>query len=258
MNAPRSANERFYASIVVPLVIAALIVLFAQYHPPAVTAGAPVSFTTIVIATLYTLGRIAIAYVLSLVVALPLALLAVYSRTLESVLLPIYDVFESIPNLAIFPIILVFFFSLGFLDGAAITILFLNMVWNLVFALVGGLKIIPKDITYAAHVFGIERFQYLRKVVLPAVFPQIVTGSILAVAEGWNLIIVAEALHSYLPGGTPAQDLFGIGTVLVSTAAQGQNSSYLLAFVVMVAIIAVFNFLVWQRLLIYAQRFRFE
>ena len=40
--------------------------------------------------------------------------------------------------------------------------------------------------------------------------PYIVTGSLLAWAGGWNIIIVAEVLHTYIPGG--ARDLFGIGS----------------------------------------------
>jgi len=208
---PKSLHERFYVSIIVPLAIAVGIGVFVRYLPSSYADGGGITFGTIVMATVVTMLRILGAYLLSLVVAIPLALAAAYNRTLEAILLPLFDVFESIPNLAIFPLILVVFLQTQWLDGAAITILFLNMVWNIVFALVGGLKIIPKDITYAAHVFGLTGFRYLTRVVLPAVFPQLVTGSILAVAEGWNLIIVAEALHSYLPHGTAAQDLFVLG-----------------------------------------------
>jgi len=146
----------------------------------------------------------------------------------------------------------------GFLDGAAITILFLNMVWNIVFALVGGLQIIPRDVKDAAHIFGLHGASFVRRLSLPAIVPQFITGSILAVASGWNIIIVAEALHAYIPGGTSAQDLFGIGSILVSASAQGQTSLYLLAFSIMIIVIALFNFFVWQRLLHFSQRFRFD
>jgi NitT/TauT family transport system permease protein len=132
------------------------------------------------------------------------------------------------------------------------------MLWSIVFTLVGGIKIIPKDIIYAGHIFGLKGFDFIRKVILPAIVPQFITGSILAVAQGWNIIIVAEVLHTYLPGGTSAQDLFGIGAILVQSSAQAQTNVFLTSVFVMVVIIGFFNFFVWQKLLHYAQRFRFE
>ena len=54
------------------------------------------------------------------------------------------------------------------------------------------------------------------------------------------------------------EDLFGVGSILVSAAAHAQNGTFLSAVFVMVVIIAAFNFFVWQKLLHYAQRFRFE
>ena len=117
---------------------------------------------------------------------------------------------------------------------------------------------IPQDITDAAHVFGIKGFSYFKKVTLPAIVPQLVTGSILAFAQGWNIIIVAEVLHVYIPGGTNATDLFGVGSVLVHASASGETKVFMLAMFVMVLAIAFLNYFIWQKLLHYAQRFRFE
>jgi NitT/TauT family transport system permease protein len=177
---------------------------------------------------------------------------------LESIFLPFFDILESIPILAFFPVVILVFVHFNFLNGAAIAIIFLDMVWNLLFTIIGGLKMIPRDITDAAKVFGIKRFQYFRRVMLPAIVPQIVTGSILAVAQGWNIIIVAEALHVYIPNSSSASDLFGIGSILVQSSASGQTNIFLATITVMVLTIAFLNFFVWQKLLHYAQRFRFE
>ena len=240
-----------------PLLLFALLAFVLKYigHPPMATS---ITVATMMTAVLATLGRLAVAYVFSVMCAIPIALLIEHNRTFETILLPIFDVLESVPNLALLPALVVFFGSFGFIEGAAITILFLNMVWTIVFALVGGLQVIPHDMFSAGRVFGLRGFSMIRRLTLPAIFPQFVTGSILAVASGWNIIIVAEALHVYLPQGTSAQDLFGIGTILVQTSAVGDTATYMLAFGVMIAMIAAFNFFVWQRLLHYSQRFRFE
>ena len=254
---PKTMGERLYALVWGPFVVVGLMVLFVVIHPPQVNA-VNVTIPLLLLACLYTLTRIAIAYALAVVVAVPLALLVEKSRAVESVLLPVFDVFESIPNLAVLPLLVVVFMQFNFLSGATIVILFLNMVWSIVFALVSGLKIIPRDAYFAARVFGLSGLSLLRRLILPAVFPQFVTGSILAVASAWNIIIVAEVVHSYMPGATSAQDIFGIGSILVATSVQGATLQYILAFAVMVAVIALFNFFVWQKLLNYSQRFRFE
>jgi NitT/TauT family transport system permease protein len=255
---PVSLRERVYTIVVGPLALVA--VLFALLallpHPP--LAETHVSIPTLLLATLFTLARLALAYALSVVIAIPVALLIERNRAFETVLLPLFDVLESVPNLALLPFLVVLFSSFGFLEGAAIVILILNMVWSIAFAVVGGLQVIQRDVTSAARMFGLSGFGYVRRLVLPAIFPQFVTGSILAVASGWNIIIVAEALHAYLPGGTASQDLFGIGSILVFASEQGDSILYLFAFSIMIAAIALFNFFVWQRLLHFVQRFRFE
>jgi NitT/TauT family transport system permease protein len=132
------------------------------------------------------------------------------------------------------------------------------MLWNIVFSLVAGMKAIPRDIIWAAHVFGVKGFAYVRRVLLPAVTPSLVTGSLLAWAQGWNIIIVAEVLHTYIPNGTGADDLYGIGSVLVNAVAIGDSGTFGAAVLFLVGAIALINFFVWQRLLNHAEIYRFE
>lgn len=253
-----SFAHRFYVFVLGPLTVLLLMYLAFSFYPLLRPAGQEVPLSTIIAASLFTCARLFIAYVLAVVVAIPLALLTTYNSTMETLLLPVFDIMESVPILALFPVIIMLFIQFNFLNGAAIFILFLAMLWNIVFTLVGGLKIIPKDIFYVTQVFGLHGWGYMQRFLLPALVPQLVTGSILAVAQGWNLIIVAEVLHTYIPGGTSAQDLFGVGSILVAAAANAQNGVFLGAVFVMVVIIAMLNLFVWQKLLHYAQRFRFD
>ena len=202
--------------------------------------------------------RLLIAYVLSLAVGVPLAIFAVKNRRVESILLPIYDVLESMPVLAFFPVIILFFVASGFLEGAAIFILFFSIIWNVVFNVIGGMKTIPHDVLAVGNVFGLTWFQRFRKVTLPALFPSIVTASILSIAEGWNLVIVAEALHAYVPRGANAEDLFGIGSILVDAAASGNTQLLIAATSVLVVAIVLINIFVWQPLLARSARYKFD
>jgi NitT/TauT family transport system permease protein len=223
----------------------------AQPHPAA-------GLAVILSALLATFARLWVAYLIALCVAVPLALLVTHSSFAERLFLPFFDIMQSLPVLAFFPVIIVFFVHWGLYESAAVFVLVVTMLWSIVFSLVGGLHAIPQDIQFVGHIFDLKRFAYIQKILLPAAVPYLITGSLLAWASGWNIVIVAEVLHTYLPGSTPSSDLFGIGSLLVNAAASGQEKTFLMAVFVLIIAIAILNLCVWQRLLHYAEKFKFE
>lgn len=256
---PVSPWQRIYSLALMPILLVLLVagvLKFLQLAPASVPEQ--VSLFNMFWALGASFWRIALAYALSLLVAVPLAILVTHNRLTERILLPFFDVLESVPVLAFFPVVILFFVRYDFFDGAAIFIIFIDMMWNILFTMVGGLKSIPADIKLAAQAFGLKGFAYVRRVLLPAVTPHIVTGSILAWGQGWNIIIVAEVLHTYLPNSSASQDLFGIGSVLVHASTAQQSGVFIAAVLMMTIAIAALNIFIWQRLLHYAERFKFE
>jgi NitT/TauT family transport system permease protein len=243
--------------VLLPLVLIIIAVLVTTSLPLL-----PVTFDALFLNLLGALGssliRLVTAFVLALLLGIPLALLAEQNRHVESILLPMYDVLESIPVLAFFPVIILFFVRSGFLEGAAIFMLFFSMIWSIVFSAIGGLRVIPKDVKAVGFVFGFSRWDRLTKITLPALFPPVVTGSILSLAAGWNIVIVAEALHAYAPQTANAHDLYGIGSILVNAATRGDTPLLLSAMTLLVIVIAVVNLSIWQPLLARAEQYKFE
>ncbi|MCL4366480.1 ABC transporter permease subunit [Patescibacteria group bacterium] len=217
-----------------------------------------ISAVDLITAAFATFSRLTFAYIIAVTVSIPLAILITSSSRFEKILLPFFDILQSIPALAFFPIIVLVFLKAHFFDGAAIFILFLSMLWNLVFSMIGGLKTIPADIESAAVVFKATGFKKLINITLPAIFPYIITGSLLAWAQGWNVIIVAEVLHNYIPGGNPSYDLFGLGSLLVNASSLGKNSVFLVTILAMIILITALNFFVWQKLLHFVERYKFD
>lgn len=256
---PSSIWQSLHVAIFLPIVaIAALTLLFRFIFTNAPLLPEMVSYADLAKALGATFFRLLAAYIFALGVSVPMVFLVHKNVYIERLLLPVFDIIQSVPVLAFFPVIILFFARYNFLNGAAIFIIFLSMLWNIVFNVVGGLKVIPIEILSAAKVYRIYGFAFFRQILLPAVFPYIVIGSLLAWAQGWNVIIVAEVLHTYIPGGTNAQDLFGIGGILVNAASSGQHSIFLAAMAFIIITIALMNFFIWQKLLHYAERFRFE
>jgi NitT/TauT family transport system permease protein len=217
-----------------------------------------IAIADILRATSNTFYRMLLAYILALLISIPLALLISSTPLVQRILLPIADVLQSIPVLAFFPVIVVFFTAYQAFELAAIFVIFASMIWNIVFPVIGGLQTIPDDIKSAALVFkvrGVRKFWYIT---LPAIFPFVVTGSLLAWAQGWTVVIVAEVLHTYIPNGNAADDLLGLGSLLVDANAQQKTSVFVAALSAMIVLVAIINLAVWQPLLRLAQRFRFD
>ena len=212
----------------------------------------------IALALLSTFARLFVAYIFALAAALALAYLTTRDRRVLAFVLPFFDVMQSVPILAFFPLIVIFSAMLGSMEFAAFLLLFISMLWGLVFAGIAGIRGIPRDIMWASHVFSLRGRGFFRRVILPASFPQLATASLLAWAGAWNLIVVAEAVHAYLPGSTSASDLFGIGSVIAGASASGDHALLVAAMISLVMLIAVLDFAVWQPILNHAQKYRFE
>lgn len=255
-----SLSARINTHIIIPVVLIIIsIVIIGINHAFSISSlGSSIPWSHLLVALGATFVRLVIAYILALVIGIPLALWTQVGPKTEEFLLPIFDLLESVPVLVFFPVVIIFFIHLNLLNSAAIFIIFLNMLWNVVFNVIGGIKAIPKDIFSVAHVFHISGFKKLFKIILPAVFPTVVTGSILAWAEGWNMIIVAEVLQTYIPSSLQVNNLFGIGSILVDASAQNNQSIFLACVIIIVASITLLNLFVWQKLLRYSERFKFE
>lgn len=244
------------AAMLIVLAISALFLHFA--HPRNAFDISRISLADIFTATLDTFYRMLVAFVLSLMVAVPMALVMASTPRTQSVLLPVADILQSVPVLAFFPVVAGFFVAHGAFEWAAVFVIFVQMVWNIVFPVVTGLQTIPDDVKSAALVFNVRGWRRIAYITLPALFPFIVTGSLLAWAQGWTIVIVAEVLHTYLPHGTPSQDLLGLGSLLVDSNVQGRSGVFLGALAAMILLVTVLNLAVWQPLLYVSRRFRFD
>jgi NitT/TauT family transport system permease protein len=253
---PTTLTRRLIGGLILPLAIvfgASFIATGIVVFPSeALTGGA------LFAALGASVARLLVAYVFALLLGVPLALLVESNPRVENVLLPVYDVLESLPILAFFPVIILFFIRSDLIEGAAVFIIFYTMLWTIAFSGIGGLKQIPRDVIAAGKVFGLSKWQRFKQITLPALFPPLLTASILAVADGWNIVIVAETLSAYAPDSTSAHDLFGIGSILVGASATGNTPYLLAAMAVLVAFIALVNLLLWQPLLARAERYKFE
>lgn len=208
---------------------------------------------------LRTMLRMLAAYALVVVFSLTYGIIAGLYRAPRIFMLPLLDILQSIPVLGYIPAAL--FFFLGFLPGelgfevASIFLIFTGMAWAVTFSILSGVRSIPNDLREASNAYGFRGWRYVYHVVLPAIIPPFITGSVLAWGGGWYFLVAAEML-TY---GATAHFLPGIGTYLGNAVYNlGNIPSALFGLVVFVSVVYTINMLVWKPLLSYSRRFKIQ
>ncbi len=216
---------------------------------------------------LRTLTRMTIAYAFALAFALAYGIATAMSHRASHVLLPLLDIFQSVPVLGVVPV--VFLIILGTGTGttpppefnqevASIILIFTAMAWAPTFGVIAGINAIPTDIKEAARAYGMRGTRYLRQIVLPAVFPELVWSSILAWGGGWYLIPVEEHLSFGSPPFQTQVDLPGIGKYIAVAALNADLASALFGLLVLVGIILAIDRLIWKPLGVRAEKYKYE
>jgi NitT/TauT family transport system permease protein len=158
---------------------------------------------------------------------------------------PIIQMLASLPALALFPALLLLLIGLpGGLNLAAVGLMLLGTQWYLLFNMIAGAMAIPSDLREAAMIYRLRGWQRWRKLILPAIFPYLVTGMITATGGAWNASIVSE----YVTFNHHVYSTVGLGA-LIASSANGANFALLLAATLaMAAIVVSVNRLFWRRL----------
>jgi NitT/TauT family transport system permease protein len=192
--------------------------------------------------------RLVTAYAICLAISLPLAIVMARGARARRYGLPIVEVVASFPATALFPVIVFELVPYLSEEGAAILMLLTGMIWYLFFNLLSGIRQLPPDLEEAARAYGLKGSKFLRRVLLPGVFPALITGSITAFGGGWNTLIVAE----YLNVGTgQVLSVTGLGQLIDLGYAESTRGGYPLMVAALFALIATvitINELIWKPL----------
>ncbi|HKV84042.1 MAG TPA: ABC transporter permease subunit [Ktedonobacterales bacterium] len=169
---------------------------------------------------------------------------------------PIVQMVASIPATALFPALLLILIGLpGGLNIAAIGLMLLGTQWYVLFNVIAGAMAIPTDLREAAAIYKLRGWQRWRYMILPAIFPWLVTGMITATGGAWNASIVAE----YVAFNSHVYQTVGLGALIASSAARGDFALLLAATLAMAAVVVAMNRLVWRPLYRLAeQRFHLD
>jgi len=129
-------------------------------------------------------------------------------------------------------------------------LMILGTQWYILFNVVAGASAFPGDLQEVAKNFGVRRWLWWRRVILPGIFPYYVTGAITASGGSWNAAIVAEVAT----WGKDKLSAHGLGAYIAHATEAGDFPRIVLGVVVMSMFVLAFNRAVWRPLYAYATR----
>jgi NitT/TauT family transport system permease protein len=131
-----------------------------------------------------------IGYLLAIAVGIPLGLAAGWFRRLQFVLDPWLNFFNSLPRIALLPVLVIMFGVFG--PGSKIAVVFLGAFFSIIIPTVQGVRTVDRRLIDVARSFGASDRRLLTSVVVPATVPFMITGLRLGVARALIGVVTAE------------------------------------------------------------------
>jgi len=200
--------------------------------------------------------RVTVALLLGTVWTVPAGVAIGFHPRIARIFHPLVQIAASVPATALFPVVLLLLIRIGGgLGVGSVVLLLLGTQWYLLFNVIAGAMAIPTELREASRVFRIEGLERWRKLIIPGIFPYLVTGLITASGGAWNASIVAEYFHF----GGQTFSTVGLGSTISQATDAGNLDLLVAATIAMAATVVVINRVCWRRLYGLAQsRFRLD
>ncbi len=205
---------------------------------------------------LATFLRVNVALLLGSLWTIPAGVMIGFNPRLARIAQPLAQIAASVPATALFPVVLLLLIRAGGgLGVGSIVLLLLGTQWYILFNVIAGAIAIPTDLKEACSVFRFTKIERWKKLILPGIFPYLVTGLVTASGGAWNASIVAEYFHFKGQIYTTV----GLGATISQATDSGNFDLLLAATIMMAATVVTINRLVWRRLYGLAEtRYRLE
>ena len=231
--------------------------IYAVYR----TAGALASLTAeeyllLLKSAALTFIRVNLALIIGALWTIPVGVAIGFSPRFARLAQPLVQLAASIPATALFPVLLLVLINLrGGVEIAAMALMLLGTQWYILFNVIAGAMAIPTDLKEAARVFRFSRVDRWRRLILPGIFPYLVTGLVTASGGAWNASIIAEYFHFQ----GRVVEAPGLGSTISRASDAGHFQVLLAATLIMATVVVLINRLVWRRMYRLAStRFKLE
>lgn len=180
------------------------------------------------IAIQYSFLRITIATVLSGLIAFPVAILIYNSKIAADILNPIISIMRYIPVTAFYPLLIMWF---GIDELMKIIFLFIATFVYMMPSVILCLEEINEDLIDTGLTIGMNKFQTIYRIQIPAIMPSLLNSFVMMYGIGWTYIAVAETINAK----------YGLGYTIQQSSSRGRTDMVFMAIIVITVIAVLFD-----------------
>ena len=138
---------------------------------------------------LYSLQRIFLGILLTLLIGVPIGILMGYFRKADIVLSPILYFSYPVPKIAMLPIIMLLF---GLGELTKITMIFLITFFPIVVNIRDEVKNMPEEVFFPMHSLGSSKFEIIKEIIMPGIIPAILTSLRIGIGTAISVLFFTE------------------------------------------------------------------
>lgn len=197
------------------------------------------------------------ALALSILFSLAVGITAARNKRAESLIIPLLDVFQSIPILGFFPIVILGIIAIApgqvGVNLAVIILIFTSMSWNLAFGVYEAVKSIPTEYIELSEMSGSGTLHKVTSLYIPASLSRIAYNTQISWAVGLFYLSASEILTL----GSSSYSTHGIAVDIATFGSEGNLSAYTYAFILLIVAIVVWQFVFLREFSNWADRYKF-
>lgn len=176
----------------------------------------------------YSFTRITVASLISMCVAVPIALLICSVKFVNEVVSPVVSAMRYIPVTAFSPLLILWF---GIDETMKVSFLFLATFVYVLPSTVLCLEDVPQDLIDTGKSIGMKRHEIITEILLPSAMPSIMNSFLMMYGIGWTYVAVVEATNAKK----------GLGFIINVGAARGKTATVFAAIIVIILVSYLFD-----------------
>jgi len=172
------------------------------------------------------LFRVGTGFLIAVIVAVPTGLWMGRVDGVYRTLNPLFQILRPISPIAWIPLAILWF---GVGDVSPVFLIFIAAVFPMIVQTASGVHTIERRYLHAADNFGVSRATLFRRVIVPAVLPEIVVGMRIGLGVAWLVVVAAEmiALRS------------GLGYLIIDSRNAGNRYDLVIAGMIIIGLIGL-------------------
>lgn len=190
-------------------------------------------------------ARVMILIAISSLIWLPIGVWIGLRPRVTTIIQPIVQFLAAFPANLLFPVVAMLVVKYKFnVEIWVAPLMVLGTQWYILFNVIAGASMLPKDLRLAAANFRVKGWLWWRRLIFPGIAPYFITGAITAAGGAWNASIVAEVIS----WGNIRLEATGLGAYIQQYSMAHDFARIVLGTITMCLIVLLVNRIFWRPL----------